>query len=87
MDTDNIIPVALGDVRRRVRVTRAEFEEMIRPDLDRTIEALHRALDSAAVDGTQLDAILLVGGSSRIPLVSQLIAAEFGQAPAIDSRP
>ena len=87
VDTDTIIPVALGDVRRRVRVTRAEFEEMIRPDLDRTIEALHRALDSAAVDGTQLDAILLVGGSSRIPLVSQLIAAEFGQAPAIDSDP
>ncbi len=87
VDTDVTIPVALGGVRQRVRVTRAEFEEMIRPDLDRTIEALHRALESAAVDGTQLDAILLVGGSSRIPLVSQLISAEFGQAPAIDTDP
>ncbi len=87
VDTEATIPVALGGVRQRVRVTRAEFEEMIRPDLDRTIEALHRALQSAAVDGTQLDAILLVGGSSRIPLVSQLISAEFGQAPAIDTDP
>ena len=87
MDTDTTIPVALGGVRRRVRLTRAEFEEMIRPDLDRTIEALHRALESAAVDGTQLDAILLVGGSSRIPLVSQLVSAEFGRAPAIDADP
>ncbi len=87
VDTDVTIPVALGGVRQRVRVTRAEFEEMIRPDLDRTIEALHRALESATVDGTQLDAILLVGGSSRIPLVSQLISAEFGQAPAIDTDP
>ena len=87
VDTDTTIPVALGGVRQRVRLTRAEFEEMIRPDLDRTIEALHRALESAAVDGTQLDAILLVGGSSRIPLVSQLISAEFGQAPAIDTDP
>jgi molecular chaperone DnaK len=87
VDTDTTIPVALGGVRQRVRVTRAEFEEMIRPELDRTIEALHRALESAAVDGTQLDAILLVGGSSRIPLVSQLISAEFGRAPAIDDDP
>ena len=81
VDTDVTVPVALGGVRQRIRVTRAEFEDMIRPHLDRTIEALHRALESAAVDGTQLDAILLVGGSSRIPLVSQLISAEFGRAP------
>ena len=87
VDTDTTIPVALGGIRQRVRLTRAEFEEMIRPDLDRTIEALHRALESAPVDGTRLDAILLVGGSSRIPLVSQLISAEFGRAPAIDTDP
>jgi molecular chaperone DnaK len=87
VDTDTSIPVALGGVRRQVRVTRAEFEEMIQPDLDRTIEALHRALESAAVDGAQLDTILLVGGSSRIPLVSQVIAAEFGRAPAMDADP
>ena len=87
VDTDTTIPVELGGVRQRVRLTRAEFEEMIRPELDRTIEALRRALESAAVDGTQLDAILLVGGSSRIPIVSQLISAEFGRAPAIDADP
>jgi actin-like ATPase involved in cell morphogenesis len=87
VETDTTIPVALGGVRQRVRVTRAEFEEMIRPELDRTIKALHRALESAAVDSAQLDAILLVGGSSRIPLVPQLISAEFGQAPAIDTDP
>ena len=87
VDTDATIPVALGDVRQRVRVTRAELEEMIRPDLDRTIETMHRALDSAEVNAAELDAILLIGGSSRIPLVSQLIAAEFGVAPAIDTDP
>ncbi len=86
-DTDVTIPVALGGVRQRVRLTRAEFEEMIRPDLDRTIDATHRALGSAGVGSGDLDAILLIGGSSRIPLVSQLVAAEFGQAPAIDADP
>jgi actin-like ATPase involved in cell morphogenesis len=87
VDTDATIAVSLGGVRQRVRLTRAEFEEMIRPDLDRTIEAMHRALESAGVDPAQLDAILLVGGSSRIPLVSQLISADFGRAPAIDEDP
>src|SRR6201995_6017028 len=86
-DTDVTIPVALGHVRQRVRVTRAELEEMIRPDLDRTIDGLHRALGSAGVGPAELDAILLIGGSSRIPLVSQLIAGEFGRAPAIDADP
>jgi len=87
VDTDTTIAVSLGLVRQRVRVTRAEFEEMIRPELERTIEALHGALGSADVSDDQVDAILLVGGSSRIPLVSQLISAEFGQAPAIDTDP
>jgi molecular chaperone DnaK len=86
-DTEATIPVALGGVRQRIRVTRAEFEEMIRPDLYRTIEALRRALASADIGGDRPDAILLVGGSSRIPMVSQLISAEFGQAPAIDTDP
>jgi actin-like ATPase involved in cell morphogenesis len=87
VDTDATIAVSLGGIRQRVRLTRAEFEEMTRPDLDRTIEAMQRALESAGVDPAQLDAILLVGGSSRIPLVSQLISAEFGRAPAIDEDP
>ncbi len=87
IDTDVTVPVALGHVRQRVRITRAEFEEMIRPDLDRTIDAVHRALGTAGVGVAEVDAILLIGGSSRIPLVSQLIAAEFGRAPAIDTDP
>jgi molecular chaperone DnaK len=86
-DTDVTIAVALGGIRQRVRMTRAEFEEMIRPDLDRTIDALRRALAAAAVEAADLDAILLIGGSSRIPLVSQLVASEFGRAPAIDTDP
>ncbi len=87
VDTDVTIPVALGHTRQRIRMTRAEFEEMIRPDLDRTIDALYRALATAAVDAADLDTILLIGGSSRIPLVSQLVTAEFGRAPAIDADP
>jgi molecular chaperone DnaK len=84
---DAVIPVTLGGTQHWVRLTRAEFEEMIRPDLDRTIEAMHRAFGSANVVAAELDAILLTGGSSRIPLVAQLIAAEFGPTPAIAGDP
>ena len=87
VDTEATIPVALAGVRQRVRVTRAEFEELIRPGLYRTIEALHRAIGSVDTGGRRPDAILLIGGSSRIPLVSQMISAEFGQALAIDTDP
>jgi molecular chaperone DnaK len=85
--TDVTIAVALGGVQQQVRLTRAEFEEMIRPDLDRTIEAMYRTLGSAKIGSGQLDAILLAGGSSRIPLVSRLVSAEFGRALAIDADP
>jgi molecular chaperone DnaK len=84
---DAIIPVTLGGVQHWVRLTRAEFEEMIRPDLDRTVEAMHRAFGSAEVVASELDAIVLTGGSSRIPLVSQLIVAEFGRVPVSDADP
>jgi molecular chaperone DnaK len=84
---DAIIRVTLGGVQHWVRLTRAEFEEMIRPDLDRTVEAMHRAFGSAEVVASELDAIVLTGGSSRIPLVSRLIATEFGRAPASDADP
>jgi molecular chaperone DnaK len=84
---DAIIPVTLGGVQHWVRLTRAEFEEMIRPDLDRTVEAMHRAFGSADVVAAELDTILLTGGSARIPLVAQLITAEFGRSPVIDADP
>jgi molecular chaperone DnaK len=87
VDTEATIPVALAGIRQPVQVTRTEFEELIRPGLCRTIEALHRAIGSVDTGGRRPDVILLTGGSSRIPLVSQMISAEFGQALAIDTDP
>jgi molecular chaperone DnaK len=69
-DVDTLVPVALPGLTTTVRVTRAEFETMIRPALTETIAATTRALRSAQIEPAQLRSILLVGGSSRIPLVS-----------------
>ena len=86
-DTDVAIPVMLPNVQTEVRLTRAELEGMIRPTLTGTIEALRRALRSAGVEPQDVKAVLLVGGSSRIPLVAQMVSAELGRPVAVDAHP
>ncbi|MGW3965632.1 Hsp70 family protein [Amycolatopsis sp. NPDC005003] len=86
-DTEVAVPVLLPSVQTEVRLTRGEFEEMIRPSLTATIGSLHRALRSANLRPADLGAVLLVGGSSRIPLVSQLVSAELGRPTAVDIHP
>jgi molecular chaperone DnaK len=86
-DSDVSIPVFLPNVQTEVRLVRAEFEAMIRPAIGQTIEALRRALRGAGVAPDDLAAVLLVGGSSKIPLVAQLVAAEVGRPIAVDIHP
>lgn len=86
-DTDASVPVVLPSVQTDVRVTRAEFEDVIRPSLAQSVGALRRALRSAGVEADDVSAVLLVGGSSRIPLVAQLLSAELGRPVAVDAHP
>jgi actin-like ATPase involved in cell morphogenesis len=86
-DTEATIPVLLPDLRTQTRITRGEFEAMIRPALEETIVSLRRAIGSAGLTPDDLSAVLLVGGSSRIPLVSQLVSDELGRPVAVDADP
>ncbi|MGH8929368.1 MAG: Hsp70 family protein [Egibacteraceae bacterium] len=86
-DTEVLIPVLLPDRRAQVRLTRDEFEEMIRPEITHTIEALRHALDSARIAPDGVSVVLLVGGSSRIPLVAEMVSAELGRPVAVDAHP
>ncbi|MGH8899512.1 MAG: Hsp70 family protein, partial [Egibacteraceae bacterium] len=86
-DTDVSIPVLLPHLRTQVRLVRSEFEAMIRPAVGDTIAALRRAMRSAQVEPEDLSAVLLVGGSSRIPLVAQMVSAELGRPLALDAHP
>ena len=86
-DTEATIPVMLPKLQTEVRLTRSEFEDMIRPSISATIEALRRALLSAGVTPDHLSTVLLVGGSSRIPLVSRMVSAELGRPTAVDAHP
>jgi molecular chaperone DnaK len=86
-ETDAVIPVLLPNRQTEVRITRPEFEAMVRAPIQDTVGAFRRALDSADVDPGRLTAVLLVGGSSRIPIVGELISAEFGRPVAVDAHP
>lgn len=86
-DTDTSIAVALPNLQTQVRLTRAELEEMVRPRLRETLEALERAVRSANLTIDQVSRVLLVGGSSRIPLVAEMIQRETGRPVAVDAHP
>jgi actin-like ATPase involved in cell morphogenesis len=86
-DTDVAIPVLLPNLTTDVRLTRAELEAMVRPSVHGSIAALKRALESAKIAPEQLHSVLLVGGSSRMPIVSQLVGTELGRPVAVDAHP
>jgi len=69
------------------RITRAEFEAMIRPIVDRTLRPCLQALADAQLDASQIDEVVLVGGSTRIPLVRRLVAELFGRTPHSEINP
>ncbi|MGH9213335.1 MAG: Hsp70 family protein [Acidimicrobiales bacterium] len=86
-DVDVTIPVLLPNIQTEVRLTRSELEGMIRPALADSIGALRRALASANVAPESLQSVLLVGGSSRLPLVAQLVGSELRRPVAVDAHP
>ena len=62
-----------------VEVSRTEFEELIRPLLDRTMDCVQRALTDAKLTPSNIDKVVLVGGSTRTPLVSQMLEERLNQ--------
>jgi molecular chaperone DnaK len=70
-----------------VEVARTDFEKLIRPMLEETLEAIDRALGDANLKPDQINRVILVGGSTRIPLVQQMIESHLGQAPTDGIQP
>ncbi|MER7007680.1 Hsp70 family protein [Dactylosporangium sp. NPDC000555] len=68
-------------------MTREELETLVRPQLERTVACLRRAIESARLQPKDLVGIFLVGGSSRIPLAAHLIHTELGVAPTTLEQP
>src|SRR5437660_9437771 len=60
-------------------ISRDDYEDMIRPLMDRTMDCVQRALDDSHLTGSAIDKVVLVGGSTRTPLVSRLLEERLGQ--------
>lgn len=86
-DTEVTVAVLLPGSRGSVRLHRSEFEALISAKVGETVTALRRAVESAGLTPAQLSAVLLVGGSSRIPLVAQLVSEQLGRPVAVDADP
>jgi hypothetical protein len=76
----------LPGLQTQVRLTRTELEDALRPALRETVSSLRRAIDASGVPRGDVKAIVLAGGSSRIPLVNERVS-ELGRPVALDAHP
>ncbi len=68
-----------GPKHLTLKLTRAKFEQLIDDLVDRTLAPCRKALEDAGLKASEIDEIVLVGGSTRVPLVRQKVEALFGK--------
>merc|ERR1711943_51694 len=72
---------ATGPKHLMLSLSRSKFEQMIDPIIERTLEPCRRALKDAKLSPSDIDEVILVGGSTRIPLVQKKVKELFGRGP------
>ena len=70
-----------GPVHLNVSISRAKFDELTRHLVERTVGPVRQALRDAKMTAKDIDQVLLVGGSTRIPAVQELVKRELGKEP------
>lgn len=71
-----------GPLHLETTLTRAKFEELIRDLVESTLEPVRKALKDAKLTKDDIDKVIFVGGSTRIPMVTDLIKKELGKEPS-----
>jgi len=81
------VECSFAGMKQEIEISRAQFQQLIEPLIERTIVTSMDALEQAGLTWQQLDKVLLVGGSSRIPLVSEKLAIAAGRPPILSHEP
>ena len=85
VETDINLPFITADQsgpkHLQKKLTRARFEQLVDDLLQRTVTPVRQALSDAGIDPGKIDEVVLVGGSSRIPKVQQIVQELFGKEP------
>ena len=85
VETDINLPFitadASGPKHLTLRLSRSKFEQMIEPLVERTLAPSRQAIKDASLEAKDIDEVILVGGSTRIPMVQKLVTDLFGKEP------
>jgi molecular chaperone DnaK len=76
-----ITVAAAGPMHLDMRISRAKLEQMIAPLVERSMDAVRKALTDAKKSPKEIDEVVLVGGSTRVPLVQETVKKFFGKDP------
>lgn len=91
MQTDINLPyitaTASGPVHMNTKLTRAKFESLVTPLIERSFKSVNQAVKDANIKVSEISAVLLVGGMTRMPLVQEKVKAFFGVEPRKDVNP
>ena len=71
-----------GPLHLETTLTRAKFEDLIRDLVESTVEPVRNALKDAGLSKNDIDKVIFVGGSTRIPMVSDIVSKELGKEPS-----
>ena len=76
-----------GPLHIDMNITRAKFEDLIHDLVHSTLDPVRKALKDAKLSNKDIDKVILVGGSTRIPMVQELVEKELGQKPSHEVNP
>lgn len=79
--------LVIGSLHYKRTLTRAEFNSIITPIVERTLKPCRQALQDAGLKANDIDEVVMVGGSTRIPLVRQKVQELFGRVPHTELNP
>jgi molecular chaperone DnaK len=87
LSSSDTTEITIASLNYRRKLTRTEFDQLIEPVIERTLKSCRLALQDAGLQPKAVDEVVMVGGSTRIPLVRSRVEALFGRVPHTNLNP